>query len=122
MLTSILDHMCGSLCEFVIDADLTEPVAGQEMLEALERMNLFVIPLDDERRWYRYHHLFADVLRKRLEQHCPDSLPKLHQRASLWFEQNGLVPEAIGHSLTAGDQERVIQLIEQHGALLLIRR
>ena len=121
MLTSILDHMCGSLCESVIDADLEEPVAGQEMLEALERMNLFVIPLDDERRWYRYHHLFADVLRKRLEQHCPDSLPKLHQRASLWFEQNGLVPEAIGHSLTAGDQERVIQLIEQHGALLLIR-
>jgi ATP/maltotriose-dependent transcriptional regulator MalT len=120
MLTSILDHMCGSLCESVIGADLEEPVDGQEMLEALERMNLFVIPLDDERRWYRYHHLFADVLRKRLEQHYPGSLPKLHQRASLWFEQNGLVPETIRHSLKAGDQDRVIQLIEQNGPLLLI--
>ena len=120
MQTSILDHMCGPLCESVIDADPEEPVDGQAMLEALERMNLFVIPLDDERRWYRYHHLFADVLRKRLEQHYPDSLPKLHQRASLWFEQNGLIPEAIRHSLTAGDQDRAIQLIEQNGPLLLI--
>ena len=121
MQTSILEPMCGPLCEFVIDPDPEEPVNGQAMLEALERMNLFVIPLDDDRGWYRYHHLFADVLRKRLEQHCPDSLPKLHQRASLWFEQNGLVIEAIGHSLTADDQDRVIQLIEQNGPLLLIR-
>ena len=118
--TSILDHMCGPLCESVIDADPEEPVDGQAMLEALEKMNLFVIPLDDERRWYRYHHLFADVLRKRLEQHYPGSLPELHQRASLWFEQNGLIPEAIRHSLTGGDQDRAIQLIEQNGALLLI--
>jgi len=118
--TSILDHMCGPLCEFVIDPDPEEPVDGQARLEALERMNLFVIPLDDERRWYRYHHLFADVLQKRLEQHYPGSLPKLHQRASLWFEQNGLVPEAIRHSLKAGDQDRVIMLIEQNGPILLI--
>jgi LuxR family maltose regulon positive regulatory protein len=120
MQTSILDHMCGPLCEYVINANPEEPVDGQAMLETLERMNLFVIPLDDERRWYRYHHLFADVLRKRLKQHYPGSLPKLHQRASVWFEQNGLVPEAIQQSLTAGDQDRVIQLIEQNGALLLI--
>jgi LuxR family maltose regulon positive regulatory protein len=83
-------------------------------------MNLFVIPLDDERRWYRYHHLFAEVLRKRLEQHYPDSISSLHQRASQWFEQNGLIPEAIGHSLTAGDHDRAIQLIEQNGGLLII--
>src|SRR5512136_2990577 len=95
--TSILDHMCGPLCEFVIEAGPEGAADGQAMLETLEKMNLFVIPLDNERRWYRYHHLFADVLRKRLEQHCPGSLPKLHQRASLWFEQNGLVTEAIGH-------------------------
>jgi LuxR family maltose regulon positive regulatory protein len=120
MQTSILDHMCGPLCESVIDADPEEPVDGGAMLEALERMNLFVIPLDDERRWYRYHHLFADVLRKRLEHHYPGSLPKLHQRASLWFEQNGLVPEAIRHSLKAGDQDRAVKLIEQNGPLLLI--
>ncbi len=120
MQTSILDQMCGLLCESVVDADPQEPVNGQAMLEALERMNLFVIPLDDERRWYRYHHLFAEMLRKRLEQHFPDSLPRMHQRASQWFEQNGLVPEAIRHSLTGGDQDRVIQLIEQNGAILLI--
>jgi LuxR family maltose regulon positive regulatory protein len=120
MQTSILDQMCGPLCESVIDADPEEPVDGQAMLEALERMNLFVIPLDDERCWYRYHHLFADVLRKRLEQHYPGSLPRLHQRASLWFEQNGLIPEAIRHSLTGGDQDRVIQLIEQYGAILVL--
>ena len=120
MQTSILDHMCGPLCESVIDADPEGPVDGQAMLESLEKMNLFVIPLDDERRWYRYHHLFADVLRKRLEQHYPDSLPGLHQRASQWFEQNGLIPEAIGHSLTGGDHDRAIQLIEQNGGLLLI--
>lgn len=120
MQTSILDQMCGSLCESVVDADPQEPVNGQAMLEALERMNLFVIPLDDERRWYRYHHLFAEMLKKRLEQHFPDSLPRMHQRASQWFEQNGLVPEAVRHSLTGGDQDRVIQLIEQNGAILLI--
>jgi LuxR family maltose regulon positive regulatory protein len=113
--TSILDKMCGLLCESIIDG-----VDGQAMLESLERMNLFLIPLDDERRWYRYHHLFADVLKKRLEQHVPGSLPKLHARASRWFEQNGLVPEAIGHSLAGGDLERAIQLIERNGPLLLM--
>jgi len=120
MQTSILDHICGPLCESVIDADPEGPTDGQATLESLEKMNLFVIPLDDERRWYRYHHLFAEVLRKRLEQQYPGSLPNLHQRASRWFEQNGLVLEAIGHSLTAGDHDRAIQLIEQNGGLLLI--
>ncbi len=120
MQTSILDQICGPLCESVINADPEGPIDGQATLESLEKMNLFVIPLDDERRWYRYHHLFAEVLRKRLEQHYPDSLSRLHQRASVWFEQNGLIPEAIGHSLTAGDYDRAIQLIEQNGGLLII--
>jgi LuxR family transcriptional regulator, maltose regulon positive regulatory protein len=115
--TSILDHMCGPLCEAVVEADTD----GQAMLEALEGMNLFTIPLDDERRWYRYHHLLADVLRKRLEHQFPHLRPGLHQRASQWYEQNGLIPDAIRHSLTAGDQDRAIQLIEQNGCLLLIR-
>ena len=118
--TSILDNMCAPLCESVLDVRSENPVDGQAMLESLERMNLFVIPLDDERRWYRYHHLFADVLKKRLEQNYPDALPKLHERASRWFEQNGLVPEAIRHSLVGGDQDRAIQLIEQNGPLLLM--
>ena len=69
--TSILDRLCGPLCEAVVDADPAEPVDGQAMLETLEEMNLFLIPLDDERHWYRYHHLFADVLRKRLEHQYP---------------------------------------------------
>lgn len=119
--TSILDNMCGPLCESVVETDMDGPADGQAMLEALEGMNLFVIPLDDERRWYRYHHLFADVLRKRLEQQFPHLLPELHRRASQWYEQNGFVPEAIRYSLTAGDQDRAIQLIEQNGVLLLIR-
>ena len=118
--TSILDQMCGALCESVVGADGEEPLDGQAMLENLEKRNLFVIPLDDERHWYRYHHLFADVLRKRLGQQYPRLLPELHQHASEWFEQNGLVPEAIRHSLAGRDHDRAIRLIEQNGALLLM--
>ena len=84
-------------------------------------MNLFLIPLDDERCWYRYHHLFADVLTQRLEQSNSRLVPELHRRASEWFEQNGFIPEAIQHSLAAGGQDRAAQLIEQNGVLLLIR-
>jgi LuxR family transcriptional regulator, maltose regulon positive regulatory protein len=124
MRTSILDHICGPLCESVVDdvigSDPDGPLDGQAMLESLERMNLFVIPLDDERRWYRYHHLFADVLRKHLEQRYPHVLSDLHLRASRWFEQNGLIAEAINHSLAGGDQDRAIRLIAQNGPLLLI--
>jgi LuxR family transcriptional regulator, maltose regulon positive regulatory protein len=118
--TSILDHMCGPLCEFVIEAGAEGAADGQAMLETLEKMNLFVIPLDNERRWYRYHHLFADVLRKRLEQQPPRLLSELHQHASIWYEQNGLVAEAINHSLAGGDHDRAIRLIAQNGPILLI--
>jgi len=118
--TSILDHMCGPLCEFVIEAGREGATDGQAMLETLEKMNLFVIPLDNERRWYRYHHLFADVLRKHLEQQHPRLLSELHLRASRWYEQNGLIAEAINHSLAGGDQDRAIRLIAQNGPILLI--
>ena len=118
--TSILDRLCGPLCEAVVDADPAGPVDGQAMLEALEEMNLFIIPLDDERRWYRYHHLFADVLRKRLEHQFPHLLPELHRRASHWYEQNGFIAESIQHAIAAGDQERAAQLIEENGCLLLM--
>jgi LuxR family transcriptional regulator, maltose regulon positive regulatory protein len=117
--TSILDHMCGPLCEAVIDAATTGPVNGQEILESLEKMNLFVIPLDDERRWYRYHHLFADVLRKRLEHQFPHLLTGLHRRASQWYEQNGLTFEAIQQAIVANDKDRAAQLIEGNGCFLL---
>jgi LuxR family maltose regulon positive regulatory protein len=91
------------------------------MLETLEQMNLFLIPLDDERRWYRYHHLFADVLNRRLEHLFPHQLPELHRRASQWYEQNGFIPEATHHALMAGDQDRAAQLVEQNGCSLLMR-
>ena len=73
--TSILNRLCGSLCEAVWDAKKEEPCSGQVMLELLEQMNLFLIPLDDQRRWYRYHHLFADMLNRRLERTLPGSNP-----------------------------------------------
>jgi LuxR family maltose regulon positive regulatory protein len=119
--TSILDRMCGSLCNAIVEADEAKQVDGQATLETLEQMNLFVIPLDNERHWYRYHHLFADVLNRHLEKQFPYQLPDLHRRASQWYEQNGFIPEAIRHSLTAGDHDRAIRLIEQNGCLLLIR-
>jgi LuxR family transcriptional regulator, maltose regulon positive regulatory protein len=120
MQTSILDQMCGPLCEAVIDSEAEGPINGQETLEALERMNLFVVPLDNDRRWYRYHHLFADVLRKRLEQQYPQLLPELHRRASHWYEQNGLTFEAIQQAIVANDKERAAQLIEGNGCFLLM--
>ena len=119
--SSILDRMCGSLCDDVLEADQTGSVNGQAMLEALEQMNLFIIPLDNERRWYRYHHLFADVLNRRLEQLYPHLLPDLHRRASRWYEHNGYTFDAIRHTLMAGDQDRAAQLVDQNGCLLLMR-
>jgi len=90
------------------------------MLEALEQKNLFVIPLDGERRWYRYHHLFADVLARRMEHMYPQHLAGLHRRASQWYEQNGLILDAIRHALLAGDQDRAVQLVEGNGCILLM--
>jgi LuxR family maltose regulon positive regulatory protein len=83
------------------------------MLERLERENLFVVALDDERRWYRYHHLFADFLRGRLMRERPESTGKLHLRASGWYEGNGHLAEAIGHALSAPDNDLAARLIEE---------
>jgi LuxR family maltose regulon positive regulatory protein len=106
--TSILDRMCGPLCDAVL-----ERVDSRATLEALQHGNLFVMPLDNERRWYRYHHLFAEVLRGYLRQVQPDPSPELHRRASVWFEQNGLMVEAVSHALAAADFERAAHLIER---------
>jgi LuxR family maltose regulon positive regulatory protein len=105
--TSILDRLCGPLCDSV-----TGQEGGRGMLEALERDNLFVIPLDDQRQWYRYHHLFAEVLQARLMEAQPEQVSSLHQRASAWYERNGLRPDAIRHALAAEDFERAAGLIE----------
>ena len=118
--TSILNRMCGSLC----DAVLTAPSGyGQEILEYLERANLFIVPLDNERRWYRYHHLFAELLRQRLQQSITSSktrdaataVNELHIRASQWYEAHGLQMEAFQHAAAAHDIERAEGLIDAKG-------
>lgn len=119
--TSILDRMCGPLCNAVMQEDRAGTSDGQAMLETLEQMNLFLIELDDERRWYRYHHLFADVLNRRLEQLFPDRLQELHLRASQWYEQNEFIFEAAHHALMAGNQRHAAQLVEQNGCALIMR-
>ena len=106
--TSILDRLCGPLCNAITDQE-----DGKAMLETLERGNLFVIPLDDQRQWYRYHHLFAEVLQAYLHEAHPEQVPTLHRRASVWFEQNDLPAEAIRHALAAKDFERAAELIER---------
>jgi len=114
--TSILDRLCGPLCDAVL---LDPSLSGQETLEYLERANLFLVPLDNERRWYRYHHLFAELLRQRLHQSAASStgdegwdVDELHIRASQWYEDNGLEIEAFQHAAAANDVERAERLIE----------
>jgi LuxR family maltose regulon positive regulatory protein len=105
--TAILDRLCGSLCDAVTGRE-----DSKGMLETLERGNLFIIPLDDQRQWYRYHPLFAEVLQARLLDEQPDQVFSLHQRASEWYEHNGSAADAIRHALAAKDFERAAILIE----------
>ena len=119
--TAILDRLTGPLCNTVVGQVGNLSYDGQATLERLERANLFIVPLDNERRWYRYHHLFADLLHQRLQQTQPDIVPELHRRASAWYEQNQLTAEAIDHALSAGDFERAAHLIEQAAETLLMR-
>ncbi len=105
--TAILERLTGPLCDAVNDT-----AGGAKMLESLERRNLFVVPLDAQRRWYRYHHLFADVLRSHLLAERPDHVHELHQRASSWFEAAGDPVAAVRHALAAGDVDRAADLVE----------
>jgi len=105
--TSILARMTGPLCDAVTGQD-----GGKTTLEALDRRNLFLVPLDDRRQWYRYHHLFADVLRARLLDDRPELVPELHRRACEWYEQHDDRPEAIRHALAGGDLARTADLVE----------
>lgn len=104
--TSILNRLNGPLCDAV-----TEYQDGKKMLESLERSNLFIVPLDDKRQWYRYHHLFADVLRAHVMEEQPEQVPALHRRAAAWFEEHGVAAEAIEHARAAGDHETVARLL-----------
>src|SRR5215211_3078544 len=123
--TSILERLCGPLC----DAVLLDPAAsGQKTLEYIERANLFLVPLDNERHWYRYHHLFAELLQQRLQQSAASSagdevgdVAELHRRASGWYEDNGLEIEAFRHAAAAHDVERAERLVEGEGIPLQFR-
>lgn len=115
--TSILERLSGSLCDA-----LTAGSNGQEMLETIERANLFLVPLDEERRWWRYHHLFAELLRSRLSAGHPEEVPELHRRAAAWSQERGLVDDAVNHYLRAGDPSRAALLVERHVEELLLRR
>ncbi len=123
--TSILERLCGPLCDAALPDSSN---SGQKTLEYLEQANLFVVPLDNERRWYRYHHLFADLLRQRLYQSAAASVgdetggvADYHIRASSWYEANDLEIEAFQHAAAANDIERAVRLIEGKGMPLQFR-
>jgi LuxR family transcriptional regulator, maltose regulon positive regulatory protein len=109
MRTSILDRMCGPLCDAV-----TASGGSWRILEGLERTNQFVVPLDASRQWYRYHQLFAELLRHELDRTEPGLAPLLHRRASAWHRQHGSIAEAIGHAISAGDLADARELIAAH--------
>ncbi len=121
--TSILDRLCGSLCDAVIgrralriessDPSLLSTLDSRSILEYLERINLFLVPLDHERRWYRYHPLFAELLRMRLASTYPDQVAELHRRASDWCAGNDLPNEAVTHALAVQDWTRAAEIIER---------
>jgi len=136
--TSILDRLCGPLCDAVCSEGTgmrggsnLPPIpsaSGQEILEYLERANLFIIPLDNERRWYRYHHLFASFLRQRLHQSIASlaedeaaGVAECHIRASQWYEDNGLALEAFHHAAAAKDVQRAERLIGSRAMPLHLR-
>jgi LuxR family maltose regulon positive regulatory protein len=105
--SAVLDRLTGPLCDAVTGRD-----DGHHMLMTLERANLFLVALDDQREWYRYHHLFADVLRARMLSEQPEQVPLLHQRASQWYESHELIEESVRHALAARDFDRATRLIE----------
>jgi LuxR family transcriptional regulator, maltose regulon positive regulatory protein len=109
--SSVLDALCAPLCDALLGEEGEMP-GSQAVLETLERANLFLIPLDEEHTWFRYHHLFADALRIRLERTQPGAARSLHQRASRWYAANGHAEAAIGHAFAAGDADRAAGLIE----------
>jgi LuxR family maltose regulon positive regulatory protein len=115
--TSILERLNAELCDTV-----TGDIETQKALEYLDRHHFFVVALDDKRQWYRYHRLFADFLQHRLGLKYPDRLKELHQRASQWFEHNGLQAEAISHALAAHDFEWAAELVQGIAELLIWRR
>ena len=118
--TSVLERLCGPLCDAVTGP--VDGMPGAAVLELLERRNLLLVPLDDHRRWYRYHHLFADVLQSRLLAERPDDVSALHSRASVWFDEVGDMEAAVRHAFAADDVDRAADLIEVAAPELRRRR
>ncbi len=116
--TSVLNQLCAPLCDSLLP-DLS--ISSRDMLSAIEQANLFLIPLDNERQWYRYHHLFADLLRQRLNQIDDNDIAELHRRASVWYEANDYELEAFHHATHSNDIERVEHLLEGEGMPLVLR-
>ena len=114
--TSVLERLSGPLCDAV-----TGRADSQALLEALERANLFLVPLDEVRGWWRYHHLFADLLRARLAHERPERVPELHRNAASWHEEHGFADEAVRHALAAGELDWAAGLVERHVEALLRR-
>jgi LuxR family maltose regulon positive regulatory protein len=110
--TCFLDRLCGPLCDAVCGRD-----DSQQLLAHVERSNLFLVALDDERQWYRYHHLFAEVLRSRLQQQPPAVVAELHRRASSWYEQHEMFDEAVAHALAVPEVKHAAHLIEEYARL-----
>ena len=115
--TSVLERLCGPLCDAV-----TGRTGSQAVLEELDRANLFMVPLDEERHWWRYHHLFADLLRARLQRERPQRIPGLHRRTAAWHEQYGFADDAVRHAMAAGEAGWAARLVERHVEALLRRR
>ena len=114
--TSALERLSGELCD-----EVTGRADGQAMLEAIEAAGLFLVPLDDERGWWRYHHLFADLLRIRLQRQQPGRVAALHRAAATWHDEHGLADEAVRHALAADDPIWAARLMERHADALLFR-
>ena len=113
--TSVLERLSAPLCDAVAGTD----GAARSLLDTLERDNLFLVPLDDERGWYRYHHLFSDLLKLVLEQTHPGLSVELHRRACHWYEAQGMLPEALHHGLAAGDMELVAHIVSANVLVLV---
>ncbi len=114
--TSLLERLSGGLCDAV-----TGRTDSRAMLERVEQAGLFLVPLDEVRGWWRYHHLFADLLRARLQQQRPGQVPALHRAAAAWCEEHGLADDAVRHALAAGDTAWAARLVERHVETLLGR-
>jgi LuxR family transcriptional regulator, maltose regulon positive regulatory protein len=114
--TSVLDRLSGPLCDAV-----TDRTDSQAMLETIERANLFLVPLDEVRGWWRNHQLFADLLRARLQQDQPGRVFQLHRNAARWHDEHGLIDDAVRHGIAAGDVVWAARLVERHADALLLR-